>query len=347
MTIQIPPRFHQAWTKSGSFAKFEKVLLFGPPKSGKSRLASGFPKPIIAIDCEFGIQPYLSEADGDVCLHSTDPNTICEMLLWACEEANKGNAATIVADSGTVWWSQTKDVGIAALQARGQEEPTFQNWQFIKRPVKKALPYLMAVSANVVITAWNREFAMEQDNTGPIKKTQVKRQDVPDLERHFGFAFDLSYLLEQELDARNRPNGEFKIIFIGGRIPPTVPVGMLYPGKAWKFSAKPDKYKTPKEVYEEVVGWLRPYREKGGEPRMLTTQPPEVIIQAWLDLEKECQNEVMGTFVRLLAGIGSLEDYEKQDFKQKLQELAGRMNNDDRLIAQGYVTKRKKELGGE
>lgn len=346
MPVEIPKKFQRYVVAAGKFKEFDKVLLWGPEKSGKSRLAGGFPGPIGAIDTgEYGIEQYLQPSRGDVCMHITDPAETSVAFRWMCDQARAGHFRTLIVDSGTVFWDNTKDAGYDTLAAKGQADATYSDWAWIKKPTNSFLAQAMAVPANVVVTCWQKDTAAEQDKAAPGMKSKmkIKKVDVADIEKHFPYLFDYLYSLEQGEDEMGRPNGQFFVRFWGGRVPEAVPAGMLMPGKTWEFSAKT---KLPmSEVYEKVIGWLRPYKEKGGVPTFIGVDEEEVG-KAWMEIEQAATDERIGAVVRWLRGVKTAADYQARKDRE-LGPLVVGLDNELKLTVQGLINQKKSELGVE
>lgn len=340
----LPKKYERYRSMSGRWSKFTKTLLFGGEKAGKSRLAAGAPGPRIAIDSgEFGIQPYLSP--DDVCLTVLDAAEQADVFCWACEQAEKGEAATIILDSGTVFWNAVKDKG---YEEAGTNEVRFQDWAKIKKPVKKLVAAAMRVPANVIVTCWLKDLIVERDDSAPVPgikrktKLQPKAVELPDIEKRFGYFFDFIYGLERGLDHLNRPNGEFKVTFWGGRIPPSVPPGLLYTGRVWVYDTK-QEVKPPEQVYNDVIGWLQPYKEKGGVPRLLGYDPQQAKA-AWLEIEKSVQDETVGNIVKILMEIETPEQW-RAEAEQKILPIATTLNEESKTMVQRLINQRKAEIG--
>lgn len=343
MPIEVPKKFQRYVVAAGKFKGFDKVLLWGPEKAGKSRLAAGFPGPIGAIDTgEFGIEQYLQAERGDLCMHITDAAETSVAFKWLCEEASKGSFNTLIIDSGTIFWDNTKDAGYEKL---GSTEASYQDWAWIKKPTNSFLKLAMAVPANVVVTCWQKDTAAEQEKAAPGMKSKmkIKRVDVADIEKHFPYLFDYLYSLEQGEDDLGRPNGKFYVRFWGGRVPEAVPPGGLLPGRTWEFSAK--NRKTPQEVYEEVIGWLRPYKEKGGVPTFVGVDEEEAG-KAWMEIEQAATDERIGAVVRWLRSVKTAGEYQQRKDKE-LGPLVVGLDNELKLTVQGLINQRKQELGVE
>jgi len=340
--LTVPKKFEKNVTEAGKFRLVNKVIAFGEEKSGKSRLASGFPGPLGVVDAgEGGIQMYL-DPERDTVLTSTDPAEAAEIIEWLCEQARKELIRTIVVDSGTLMWDNTKQL---AYEKLGTQRPEFQDWAWIKKPVNKALYALMSVPANVIVTAWVNELRMERGEAtrGKQARTEIKRTNTADLERKYGYLFDLAFSLKRGVNDALEPDGTYTVTFWGGRVPSSIPQGMIYPGRMWTFSE--DQPKTPTEVYEEVIGWMQPYKAAGGTLTLLNMEEKDVR-GAWDDLLAGVEDEKIGRIVRVLMGIKDRGDYERRA-QTELGPLVNGLNREQMALAQKLINQRKSELEGE
>lgn len=339
--VTVPPQFSKFVSLSGSFRKYIKVIAYGPGKVGKSRLLGGMPKPIFAIDAgEGGIQQYLSEDAGDVCMTITDPMTAAEAWEWACAQAKEKRAfESLALDSGSIFWENVKDVGTG-----GRERVEVQEWGKIKKPSDRVLKAGMSVPANVGISAWVKELSVEQGAALPgiNAKLQVKKVQLARLEFKYAYLFDLLYYLDQEEDKLGRQTGCYTLEFIGGRVPEAVPAEQLFSGRTWVFDPKKDGKKSPQEVYEEVVGWLRPFKEKGGVETLVGVEL-EDLARAWDELATSVADEAMGRIVRMLGEMKSAADYHAAS--QKLMMAALGLKPEQKTVVNEWTARRKAESG--
>lgn len=339
MSVIVPARFSKNVTAAGAFRQFDKVLGYGPGKVGKSRLGGGFPGPIAAIDSgEGGIEVYLNKDRGDLALMITDPAATADAFEWLCEEARKGSFATIILDSGTLFWENVKDAGYEQL---GGKQAQYQDWNWIKKSSNKVLKAAMAVPANVYITAWEQNLVAEQeDQKGMAPKMKIRKVERARIEGKFPYLFDYIFSLDQEEDTLGRQTGNFIITFIGGRIPPSVPTGELRPGREWKYS--PQQPKTPQQVYEEVIGWLRPYKEQGGVP-LLAGLDEEKVQKSWEELRDSVNNEVLGLVVKTLMKVTTPAEFHQSTIT--LGPLVIKADAEIKPQVQELVNRKKRELG--
>lgn len=347
---ELPKEFEKYRAAAGAFRKFDKVLLYGEDKSGKSRLSSGFPGPIFAIDTgEAGIEYCVPETGGNLVLHCTDPFEVARLFAWGCERARAGEFTTLILDSGTVFWDRTKEAGYDKIAkknnvTREAVQAQYQDWGWIKVPMQKVLADAMAVPANVVITAWLNDLGMESAEPGA--KAQVLKRQVPDIEKKFPYLFDYTFFTEKLKDTRGVPTGQFRVTFIGGRVPPTVPPGALYPGRTWTFDARTaESLLTPTEVYEDVIGWLRPYKEGTGARAdfLIVGHDAEEVQAADRALGAAVEDEALGALVRLLEEIKSAQDFTLK--QTKILQATMKLSKDQKRTAGKIIDARKLELG--
>ena len=332
----VPEKFKKFQTAAGVFRKFDKVLFWGPPKVGKSRGIFGFPGPRLVIDVrEGGCQMY-AEPD-DVILTMERPKDIVEAWEWGCSEAKKGTFATLALDSGTGFWERTRDEGTEPITKAGKDV-RFQDWASIKKPSNKFLDLAMRVPANVVVTAWQKE-TVADESSGAFKPKKV---DLARIEGKFPYLFDYMFSLDQEDDALGRPTGKYQMTFIGGRVPPTVPAGSIYPGKTWAFPAKGSEVRTAKQVYDEVIGWLRPYKEAGGVPTLMGLDE-EQYQKSWEELENSITDEAVGKVIRLLQGITSPAQWRQKTIE--LSQITTGLGGDSAREIQKLVDRKRADLG--
>jgi hypothetical protein len=344
--VTVPKRFEKNVTEAGKFRKVNKVIAFGEEKSGKSRFASGFPGPLGVVDTgEGGIQMYL-DPKRDTCLTSTHPAECAEIIKWLCEEARKDSFRTLVVDSGTLFWDMTKE---EAYEKLGDKRAEFQDWSWIKKPVNKALYELMRVPANVIITAWVNETRMEKEEStvrGKEAKTKIKKSNTADLERKYGYLFDLAFSMRRGVNDLLEPDGTYSIAFWGGRVPASIPSSMIYPGKRWEFDSL--VVKSPGEIYEEVIGWMLPYKEAGGTMTLLGMDEGDEgrVRGMWEDLVREAEDEKVGKVLRILAGMTSMDDYTRRA-QTELGPIVSTLSKDQMVVVQKFIDQRKAELKGD
>ena len=112
------------------------------------------------------------------------------------------------------------------------------------------------------------------------------------------------------------------------------------PGKIWKFD--PKQAKTKEEVWDEVMGWLKPYKEQGGTPTIIGLDT-EKAQDAERELQLELEDEMVGRVARVLAEVKDAADWARATLP--LQQMLLGVSKEVKAMAQKLVDQRKGELG--
>lgn len=346
--MEVAEKYCKYASASAAFRSTIKAFMWGGPKVGKSRLGMGFPGPRAVIDTgEGGVQPY--EQPGDLILTITEPKLIMEAWSDLCSDARKGLFATLGLDSGTLFWNRTRDEGTRkATEANRKSDGTlgdvkYQDWGWIKIPTNTFVDRAISVPANVWVTGWQKTMEGEQEG-GRIKK--VKQVDMARIPAEFIYLFDYLYSLDQEEDSLGRQTGDYLVTFIGGRVPPSVPQGSIFPGRQWRFPSKGAAVKSPEQVYQDILGWLLPYKEQGGRPTLMVEDLEDYqskANRAWEEIREAGQKTIIGRVAALLMGIQSAAEWKLKTVS--LQQAVMGLGGEDARTVQALIDRRKSELG--
>lgn len=153
------------------------VLVYGQPKIGKTRFASGMPQPLF-LACEPGGCDFVS---GDV----IDIASLSELVQVAGELAQGASAQykTVVID-GVTWVANQA----AVLAAKGQKDGR-RGYQQVTEQLSQALSGLLSAGLGVVATGHSRSLVVDE-STGKIEtRPDVNEALADDLAGLFSFVF--------------------------------------------------------------------------------------------------------------------------------------------------------------
>jgi|GEM_PF-5722332 len=300
MALELPSDLAPFGGKGPAHRKGLKVLVSGPPKTGKSFFAAHAPRPLVALDCgEAGIQPYLR--DDDVWLEVTSPATAKKAIDWLVE--NEDKIASLVIDPVTTLWSDWMDHWAARLESEGKldegEQIKAGHWRRIKQPWKKNIFFpLQRAPFNVILTAWPKEIVFEEGSEGSgifaakggLKIRQVQEAQV---EKTLRYLYDLWLQTGVDLDELNRPTSRHWIRLAGGRRPLTVPASEFYTGRTWRFDAR-----KPEDPWAKVIGpWEEHWKKSTGAMAHLGPRDPEETAQVLSQMAEEEEEAWVGQIV--------------------------------------------------
>ncbi len=327
-------------TAVGGVRKRPRVLLSGRYKSGKSRLAAGFPHPILMLDSgEQGSQPFLRKDLGDECLTITGLKEFGEAFY---DFVMENKFATVGVDSFTFWWQRiVEEAGVKFGDHEGRIP--VNKWGQIKSPTtERIIKASMAAQCGIVLTAWRKELELDQEDSVPGMKAKSKPRKVSKakIEGKIPYLYDYWYELDWLEDDEGHPNGYFTVEFVQGRVPPSVSWDELHPGKTWTLNGADNR--SPDQVYAETIGWLDTHlaRCEGLEPLVVGMDVEEARfeLEGWL---KEEDDKAFGEAMRLMLTAQTEDEY-KVLFQTRLGTLAGQMSEANRAIFQRAHTAKRK-----
>jgi hypothetical protein len=164
------------FTKATETRRRLKVLIYGPPKVGKTLMALGLPKPVV-IDLEHGTDAYADRREFDV-LHTISTAEVKAAVEWL--GANRGQYETVIVDPITVWWEalQSTRYELGERKAMAAKRPSdnidlaFADWNKIKLAWNTACARIVNSGYHFVAIARQAdEYAGEGLN---LKKVGVK-----------------------------------------------------------------------------------------------------------------------------------------------------------------------------
>lgn len=185
---------------------FVTCEVHGETGDGKSRFGTTFPGPRLWLDPTHGCDRYitlhandcpaLDGADCNGCGGDFVENTINpDRLLEAWEEglamAHAGKIRTIIVDDASVIQDQMK-----LAWAEDPDEPKFNEWGAIKRPLNRILNKTKASPVNLLITSRASMVAADADAAGKIKA--VHKAARPKAWDDWIYATDVSIFLYSE-----------------------------------------------------------------------------------------------------------------------------------------------------
>jgi len=298
--LTLPPELAPFGGRGPAHRKGLKLLVSGPPKTGKSFFAAHAPRPLVAFDCgEAGIQPYLQP--DDVWLEVTGPATAKAAIDWVMQHEDE--IATLVIDPVTTLWSDWMDYWAAKLESEGKLNADGQihvgSWRKIKGPWKRNIFFpLQRAPFHVILTAWPKELEISEGDAPPGIRggLQIKKVAEAQVEKTLRYLYDLWLQTGVELDELNRPTSRHWIRLAGGRRPITVPPSEFYTGRVWRFDAR-----KPENPWEKVVGpWLDAWQKSPAAVEHLGPRDPEEAAAAMAEMVAEEIEAEVGRFITAL-----------------------------------------------
>ncbi len=348
VAVAVPAKFQRFLERPGSYRKWLKMTVYGPPKSGKSYLTAGMPKrdgkPRLFLDSgERGIMMYV-EPD-DIVMTVGGPEDLVDVLEWGVNEVNqKGTISGIGVDGYSLFWKTRWDEVQKDSRLANRDKPRGQDYDWIKEPVRRLRALGFAAKCDFVLTAWHKTMVIEaqEGQPGMTAAPAPHEWDAADIEKTLPYLFDFAFKVEGELSPKGVPTGKHIITFRGGRVPLSVPADRLHLGKRWTFDER--KRKTPREVWDEVIGWIEPFRAAGVEDQTIGMDE-EARVAAVRGLSEELESEALGRIRRAIEDADSLPAL-KAAFEGTVTVLAMALSPAERTRVQGWVNERKAALGG-
>ncbi len=164
------------FTKATETRRRLKVLIYGPPKVGKTLMALGLPKPVV-IDLEHGTDAYAKVREFDV-LHTISTAEVKAAVEWL--GVNRAKYETVIVDPITVWWEALQSTryelgerkAVAAKRPSDNIDLAFSDWNKIKLAWNTACARIVNSGYHFVAIARQAdEYAGEGLN---LKKVGVK-----------------------------------------------------------------------------------------------------------------------------------------------------------------------------
>lgn len=178
-----------AFRKPTAQEKTLKVLIYGPPKTGKSHFAYTATQAgtVLWQDTEHGSDYYDPKSGhGFKVAYDRSPATAIEAISIANGVVSKGdgNARPIVVidSASSVWYNQQE----VAERAGGNERATFRAWGVAKKPLKKLYDEIMLSRCHVIVTARSKmRYAVSK--SGEPEELGIG----PDIEKGLPYAVDI------------------------------------------------------------------------------------------------------------------------------------------------------------
>ena len=188
--------------KASKKKKLAKIMVSGPPGSGKTFFALGWPEPKV-IDLEAGTDFYSDTFNFDV-LNTKSYKDVMEAIA----ELEKNPGGTVVIDPITVIYKGLQDARLKYRQALMKKKGasvleventglTQQDWGNIKLKYNTMMTRLINLPMNVIVIAHESDL-YDETPSGQPKKIGVK----PDADKKTPYAFDIVFRLYVEKGVR-------------------------------------------------------------------------------------------------------------------------------------------------
>ncbi len=164
------------FTKATETKRRLKLLMYGPPKVGKTLTALALPKPVV-LDMEHGSDAYADRFEFDV-LHTISTSEVKQAVEWL--SGNRGQYQTVIIDPITVWWEALQTVryeigerkAVAAKRPADNVDLAFADWNKMKLAWNGACAKL--VNAGYHLVAIARQADLYEGEGLNLKKVGVK-----------------------------------------------------------------------------------------------------------------------------------------------------------------------------
>lgn len=332
----IHPLLRQAADLAAQYRNFQKFLIYGGWKEGKSYvLASAIvsvlkehpDKHVVLIDGgEAGIQMYLPNPKSEPRLHifsivegDDSPDTLDAATDLIIQHRN--DISMVAVDGIDNLWAYI----IGAFEERLHvEEIKGGNWRHPKKPWKRFVRTLQGVPATVGLTAKIKEVLFENTPGKPGQADQltIRAIDAPSTERNVPYVFDIVFKTENVKDKKMRHTSKHQVSLAGFRRPSTIPASEMYIGRTWEFDGK-------KEM-SEVNPWetiMNPWKGRWAneeQPAEVRGLDEEVEAQSENDFRISDLNEEVGRLVyglKKCATVGELRDFWSREVAPVIESL--------------------------
>jgi hypothetical protein len=135
-------------------AKYLKLSVYGPPGSGKTFFALGWPKPAV-IDLEHGTVPYSDRFEFGV-EHTKSAASVLKAVEFMA--TGKHDFQTLIIDPITLVWEEIQDAYLQSVEdkvnAGGRDreiEIQQQDWRKVRRPHKKLMRLLLSIPMHIIL----------------------------------------------------------------------------------------------------------------------------------------------------------------------------------------------------
>lgn len=147
----------------------KKILIWGPPKSGKTELSCSFPEPIV-LDTENGTDFLHGKKDFFV----SSIKSIEDMNVALISVEKQKLTGTLIVDSMTdIWYMLVLDWTRKLTKEKNERGQSYKlnptDFGFIKRDFREIIMKILGMEMDVVFTAKKRDIVEKLGNT--IKKT--------------------------------------------------------------------------------------------------------------------------------------------------------------------------------
>jgi len=172
-----------------------KVLVWGPPKSGKSHFCATAADvgPLLWMDTEHGSDYYdSSKGLGFKVAYSADPEVAIRAIQYANQE--KGDRPVVAIDSfSSLWFAQQEVAEEITKKSGGRSGASFRAWGPAKKPLKRLYNEIMLSKCHTVLTARAKTKYTVSSSGAPTEAGLEA-----DVEKGLPFAVDI--ILEMKTD---------------------------------------------------------------------------------------------------------------------------------------------------
>lgn len=330
--LEIPFNLQRFTSPVGIHRRGMKVLVFGPPDSGKSYFLAHMPSPKVVIDAneEGGIQAYLRP--NDTYFNMSHPEAINDAIGFVLN--NEGRLASLAIDGMSGMWEEFMDYWAKKLGGEIQA----QDWRKVKAPWKLFLKRVMRSRMNVGFSAWLKDTVYDQGE-GPMKKLDIRRVDVPQIEKTVPYTVDFIFKCETQLDRKSFPTPIKVIRVYKARRPRSIPPSELFAGKEWKFDQR-----SPVDPWLHIIEPLVQRWEEGAVDH-LGSDPMEEQYEL-RGLDDVMQDNELARILRLIKDQTNYEQYKMVWAKEIDPALRSLSEQRLAMVTEAHARKRA-ELQGK
>jgi len=317
----------------GVHRRGRKVLITGLYKTGKSYFAASAPHPICGFDCgdENGLQPYLDESQGDVCIFIESVQNLRDGLEFLFK--NESFFKSSVFDPTNLLYSQYQDEKASEFGVHDRDCATHEDdpcdcdpkihgrWKAVKGEWITMRRRLRRSRFNIIYTCHLKDTLYETTDEGKPgetkKKTTIRSVQLPQIEKNIPYDVDFILQTDVERDRYHKPLPKHTITYIGGRRPKAIPASELHAGKKWTFDAKQEQNPWGKVIAPLDEQW------SAGAVDHLGLDPVEAARVA-SELMLDYQNSEVGRLVALIgraADMGGLAEVWRREVEPSMRNL--------------------------